>query len=181
MDFPDGLVGQESACSARDLGSTPGSGRSPEEGNDKPLQYSCLENPMDRGAWWATVHSITKSWARLSNSHFYFSRATIKQYHRLGGLNNRNSFSHHSKGQKIKVKVISSEVSLFDLQMTSFLSCHMMILCVHAPLICPCVSKFPLLRWTPVWLDYGPPPWLHFTLITSLNSLSTNIVISWAT
>ena len=61
MGFPDGLVGQESACSARDLGSTPGPGRSPEEGNDKPFQYSCLENPMDRGDWWAKVHSITKS------------------------------------------------------------------------------------------------------------------------
>ena len=105
MGFPDGLVGQESACSARDLGSTPGPGRSPEEGNGKPFQCSCLENPMDRGDWWAKVHSITKSWAQLRNSHFYFSRATITQYHRLGGLNNRNSFSHHSKGQKIKVKV----------------------------------------------------------------------------
>ena len=45
-----------SACNAGDLGSIPGSGRSPGEGNGNPLQYPCLENPMDRGAWWATVH-----------------------------------------------------------------------------------------------------------------------------
>ena len=50
-----------------DLGSVPGSGRSPGEGNGNPLQYSCLENPMDRGAWWATVHRGTKSRTRLSD------------------------------------------------------------------------------------------------------------------
>ena len=59
--FPGGSDGKESACSAGDLGSIPGSGRSPGEGNDYPLQYSCLENPMDRGAWWATVHGVTES------------------------------------------------------------------------------------------------------------------------
>ena len=47
----------------RDLASIPGLGRSPGEGNDNPLQYSCLENPMDRGAWQATVHGVIKSWA----------------------------------------------------------------------------------------------------------------------
>ena len=52
----------------RDLGSIPGSGRSPGGGNDNPLQYSCLENPMARGVWWATVHGVTKSWTRL-NTH----------------------------------------------------------------------------------------------------------------
>ena len=51
----------ESACSAGDRGSIPGSGRSPGEGHGNPLQYSCLENPMDRGAWWATVHGVAKS------------------------------------------------------------------------------------------------------------------------
>ena len=49
-------VGKESACSAEDPGSVPESGRSPGEGNGNPLQYSCLENPMGRVAWWATVH-----------------------------------------------------------------------------------------------------------------------------
>ena len=50
-----------SACNPGDLGSIPGSGRSPGEGNGTPLHYSCLENPMGRGAWWATVHGVTKS------------------------------------------------------------------------------------------------------------------------
>ena len=53
-------MGKESACVA-DLGLIPGSGRCPEKENGYPLQYSCLENPMDRGAWWATVHGITES------------------------------------------------------------------------------------------------------------------------
>ena len=54
------LSSKESACNTRDAGSVPGSGRSPEEGNGNPLQYSCLDNPMDRGAWWATVHGVTR-------------------------------------------------------------------------------------------------------------------------
>ena len=63
--FPRGSKGKESACNAGDWGSIPGSGRCPEEGNSIPLQYSCLGNPMDRGAWWATVHGIAKSWTWL--------------------------------------------------------------------------------------------------------------------
>jgi len=54
--FSGSSDGEESACNAEDLGSIPGSGRPAEEGNDNPLQYSCLENSMDRGGWWATVH-----------------------------------------------------------------------------------------------------------------------------
>ena len=61
-----------SACNAGDLGSIPGLGRSPGEGNGNPLQYSCLENPMDGGAWWATVHGVAKSWTRLSDFTFTF-------------------------------------------------------------------------------------------------------------
>ena len=49
----------------RDKGSIPGLGRSPGGGHDNPLQYSCLENPMDRGAWWASIHGVTKIWTRL--------------------------------------------------------------------------------------------------------------------
>ena len=63
----DGSDGKESACNAEGLGSIPGLGRSPREGNGNPLQYSCLENPMDRGAWWATVHGVAKSQTQLSN------------------------------------------------------------------------------------------------------------------
>ena len=55
-----GSDGKESACNVEDLGSIPGVGRSSGEGNDNPLQYSCLENPMDGGMWWATVHGVAK-------------------------------------------------------------------------------------------------------------------------
>ena len=58
----NGSDSKESACNAEDLGSVPGSGRSPGEGNGNPLQDSCLGNPMDRRAWWATVHGVAKSW-----------------------------------------------------------------------------------------------------------------------
>ena len=56
LGFPAGSEGKESACNAGDLGSIPGLGRCPGEGHGNPLQYSCLENPMDRGAWRAMVH-----------------------------------------------------------------------------------------------------------------------------
>ena len=58
--FPGGSEIKASACNVGDLGSIPGSGRSPGEGNGNPLQYSCLENPMDGGAWWATVHGLQR-------------------------------------------------------------------------------------------------------------------------
>ena len=60
----------ESACNAGDPGSIPGLGRSPGEGNGNPLQYSCLENPTDGGAWQATVHGVAKSWIQLSDFTF---------------------------------------------------------------------------------------------------------------
>ena len=60
-DFPDGSDGEESACKAGDPGSNPESGRSPGEGNGYPLECSCLENPMDRGAWQATDQRVAKT------------------------------------------------------------------------------------------------------------------------
>ena len=65
MGFPGGSEGKESACNAGDLGLIPGLGRSPGGGHWNPLQYSCLENPMDRGAWQAIVPGVTKSWTLL--------------------------------------------------------------------------------------------------------------------
>ena len=65
--MPGGSDGKESACNARDLGSIPGLGRSPGEGNGSPLQDSCLENSMDRGAWRVTVHGVTKNLTQLRN------------------------------------------------------------------------------------------------------------------
>ena len=60
VGFPCSSIGKKSACNAGDLGLIPGSGRSPGEGNGNPLQYSCLENPMDKGTWQATVYEVTK-------------------------------------------------------------------------------------------------------------------------
>ena len=67
MGFPGGSDGKESAYNVGDLGSIPGLGRSPGGGHGNLLQYSCLESFTDRGAWWATVHGVTKSQTRLSN------------------------------------------------------------------------------------------------------------------
>ena len=67
MGFPCGSAGEESPCNVGGLGSIPGLGRCPREGKGYPLQYSCLENPMDRGVWRATVHGVAKSQTRLSN------------------------------------------------------------------------------------------------------------------
>ena len=71
--LPDGTSGNESTCSAGDSGSIPGSGRSLGEGHGNPLQYSCLENPMGRGAWQATVHRVAESdmTEKLTHTHTY--------------------------------------------------------------------------------------------------------------
>ena len=67
QSFPGGSDGKESACDVGDMGSIAGLGRSPGGGHGNPLQYSCLENSMDRGAWWATVCRVAKSQTRLSD------------------------------------------------------------------------------------------------------------------
>ena len=77
--FPGGSEDKASACKAGDPGSIPGLGRSPGEGNGNPLQYSCLENPMDRGAWWATVHRVAKSRTRLSDFTSLRFTSTVKK------------------------------------------------------------------------------------------------------
>ena len=64
------FVVKDLPANAGDMSSIPGSGRSPGEGNGNPFQYSCLRNPMDRGAWWATVHGVTRSQTRLSSYQF---------------------------------------------------------------------------------------------------------------
>ena len=73
MDFPGGSEDKASACNAGDLGSIPGLGRSPGEGIGNLLQYSCLGNSMDRGAWWAIIHGVAKSQTRLSDFTFTFT------------------------------------------------------------------------------------------------------------
>ena len=70
---PGGSEVKASACNVGDLGLIPGSRRSPGEGNGNPLKYSCLENPMDRGAWWVIVHRVAKCRTRLSDFTFTFT------------------------------------------------------------------------------------------------------------
>ena len=80
MSFLCGSDGKGSACNVGDPGSTPGSGRSPGEGSGNPLQCSCLENPVDGGAWQATVHGVAKSQIQLSNFTFTFIYLYINMY-----------------------------------------------------------------------------------------------------
>ena len=64
--FPGGSLVKSPPANAGNVDLSPGSGRSPGEGNGNPIQYSCLRNPMDRGAWWATVYGVAKNWTQLS-------------------------------------------------------------------------------------------------------------------
>ena len=96
MGFPGDPEVKASACNEEDLGTIPGSGRSPGKGNGNPLQYSCLENPMDGGAWWATVHRVAKNWTWLSNFTLsydtnQFLEGTKKIWHRHHSLEHLTS------------------------------------------------------------------------------------------
>ena len=86
QDFPGGSDGKVSAYNVGDPGSIPGLGRSPGEGNGNPLQYSCLENPMDGGAWLGSVHGVAKSRTRLSDFTIYLFR--IRARSEGSGLSN---------------------------------------------------------------------------------------------
>ena len=77
LGFLGGSDGKESACNAGDPGLIPVSERFPREGKDNPHQSSCLENSVDRGAWWATVHGVSKSQTRLSDGHFHISSVPL--------------------------------------------------------------------------------------------------------
>ena len=78
-DFPGGSDGKASACNAGDLGLIPGLGRFPGEGNGNPLQYSCLENPMDGGTGYATVHGVARSQTRLRDFTFTYPLDTSEK------------------------------------------------------------------------------------------------------
>ena len=82
MGFPHSSVSKESACNAGDLGLIPVSGRSPGEGTSNPLQHSCLENPMDRGAWRATVHGVARVKYDLATKPPYLNRLVIFPFSR---------------------------------------------------------------------------------------------------
>ena len=95
LGVPGSLDGKESACNSGD----PESGRSPGEENDCPLQYSCLENSMDRGAWWAKVHGVTKSQTQLSEHVGRYKRVKVKFLKK--GLNNLSAINFIFKRQKL--------------------------------------------------------------------------------
>ena len=99
--FPDSSAVKMSACNAGDPGLIPGLGRSPGEGNGNLLQYSCLENPMDRGAWRATVHGVIKSQTRLSNFTlaFDFDHWLDQSLKRWGKLSQSNKW-HYFRERK---------------------------------------------------------------------------------
>ena len=82
MCFPGGSVVENPPASAEDAGSIPRSGRSPGEGNGSTLQYFCLENPIDGGAWWATILSVVKSWTRLKLHSPQHSTSSMARAHR---------------------------------------------------------------------------------------------------
>ena len=84
--FPGSSDGKESACNAGDPCLIPGLGRSPGGGNGNPLQYSCLENSMDRGSWLATVHEVTKSWMQLGDWHFLILGSIFLQWPHLSSF-----------------------------------------------------------------------------------------------
>ena len=83
MDFPGGSDSKASVYNAEDPGSIPGMGRSPGEGNGNPLQYSCLENPMDGGVWLVTVHGVAKSRTRQSDFTFMEIQKTLNSQSNL--------------------------------------------------------------------------------------------------
>ena len=87
--FPGSSADKKAACNAGNLGSLPGLGRSPGEGHDNPLQYSCLENPMDRGAWRATVHGVAKGQTQL-NTHIHIHTPSPRDVSILPGGEEEN-------------------------------------------------------------------------------------------
>ena len=104
MGFPRNSAGKESACNAGDPGSIPGSGRSPREGDGCPLQYSCLENSMDRGAWQATVYGVAKSRTRLGHDHFHL----MKKFMKFDNIDETNQFFEKHKLPKLIHEEIQS-------------------------------------------------------------------------
>ena len=124
--FPGGSVLKESACNTGDTGDTgsiPGLGRSTGEGNGNPLQYSGLENSMDRGAWQATVHGVTKSWTWLKQLHFHFLSPIMKRVSLLGVSSRRScrsSLNHSTSASSallIREVLDYCDIQLFTLEM----------------------------------------------------------------
>ena len=111
LNSSGGSGSEESACNAEDLGSVPESGRSPGKGNDYPLQYSCLENSMDRGAWWATVYWV----ARVAKvGHDYTNTSTFLL---LLIIKSEMKIIRWSIKRKLKTRSLSKEVKEIRLKL----------------------------------------------------------------
>ena len=108
MGFPHSSVGKESDCNAGDPGPIPGLGRYPGEGNGNPLQYSCLENPMDREAWWATVNGVTRVGHNLATKlpppRTYGTLFFTKEAKIFNGAKTASSISGAGKTGQLHVK-----------------------------------------------------------------------------
>ena len=100
----------------RDAGSAPGLGRSPGGGHDNPPQCSCLENPVDRGAWWAAVHRVTKSWTRLSDSAHMHADLILQVINTVDSV----TYDFYSHGFIF--------ISIFDYKLTYLRACSVGIL-----------------------------------------------------
>ena len=110
MGFPGGSVVKDMPANAGDSGSILGSERSPGEGNGNPRQYSCLENPMDRGSWWATVHGVTKvgqDWATSTHTHTGYKISTQKS---VAFLYSNNQRSERKIKERISFTITSKRI-----------------------------------------------------------------------
>ena len=157
---PGGAEVKASACNVGDLGSIPGSGKSAEEGNGNPLQYSCLENPMDGGAWWSTVHGLQRvrhNWA--TSLHFTYEGqqwclALVGSLPPVGGGMERETERGRERGPPAIPKVHSTLV-LFEVwwhETKNFLFTLKLLF-----------EKFPSLANVPGWciyVHYGT--YIHF-------------------
>ena len=156
--FPGGSDGKASAHNAGNLGSIPGLGRSPGEGNGNPLQYSCLENSMDGGAWWATVHAVTKNWTRLSDliMNVFLTFWKLACYWDMNSSNKKDIF------QSGNGNCINSQ---------HMLHMYMYVMCICACMLScfSCISLFATL-WTvahraPLSMEFPRQEyWSHFLL-----------------
>ena len=146
--FPNDSDDKESACNAGNLGLIPGLGRSPGEGNGSPLQYSCLENPMDRGTWWATVHEVAKSQNMTERLTLSISDMTEITFQKPRAKANPLFGESHisTKHFHFKIKIKNYFWSQSSQRVAShWLQCFLKHFVLQLRLVCECRRiKFPL-------------------------------------
>ena len=166
MGFPGGSDGKESACNAGDPGLIPGSGRSPAGGSGYLLQYSCLENTMDTGAWWATVHGVTEldTTEQLSLSVSEFAYSGCLPWRPLG----------ISPDGSWEVCRPPAQESGSPCSLTNLVILYLVLLSLHT------ASGDPAPLWNLVWRHHSPsvdPPGLHALLCPTAPSMGCIIPI----